>query len=1454
MKNISQISKSITSLRRTMAVLTLVLSLGATTAWADGDGGFDGGSGKGVSTSLYDNGSSTAYVVYKTDSDGGGNGNDFGVVSSLYIGDASAYMYQSQGCSGTWEYYNICTVSLGWQVIDLTDSSIKKSNNYGLDISWDVPWSNCYRHPRGSKSNMGIDLHSSLNPGNYQVEFWYYMTGNTNSGCSQTKYYKNGDDNFWCKFTIPGFKNVTTSASFTAEPGGNESKTITFNHYGTALTTSNCVLSGTDAAKFSVTSINESGVTVQFNAPSTEGTYTATLTITDANSKTNVISLTGKSGYPTTVEIAGTPVVDNGPKVTLSGYLRYTGCDDGLLKRGFFYCEGSSCDVTTGSLKAEIDGETTIKAKETFSKTFSQSSNGTSLKANTTYCYKAYVYSESNSQYVLSDETGKFTTAKECQIAVNDTVYYTIDNTLDEDPCELRFQSIAAAIADAKKTHKNTSDATISAWINASGFVQVPLVFEVAYSSTAYGNADNKTRDTSLKNINGYSASYSAPSVTKPTERLIVRAKTPEKKPTIKGGLDMTQSRYITLKDLIITYSDNTGSSHAYSAIELGYCNESSMNSVEPGIFVNSDIHIIDCEIDATAFNCLHAVGCNGLVFDECEFNLMGTGTSTNDKMWGASVKLASCKNVQFTRNSLKGSHATTLFLQYAQNTLVMNNVFWNDNLFTDNVAFVRPVVINDNNTQHNLENVAIYYNTFYLEDHASSAYNVDFLRFGSTSSTNGSNEYKQKGQTDYYKADKIYFKWNNCYSYDDKISERNTDATAFQNVTLTTGNYSYNNFWSKGDSKPSDTGTPSGLVFGTNAMHINVEEQVCKSTATDPDELVYRGSLLNLGAKPDSDPTGLEVANKTYADRFGDLRRSEAGGDWTYGAFQQANIVEVDTIVWVGGNSGLWDVRSNWVTTSGRKLNCANFFSPQLHVIIPDAENLKNVPIIPSWDDTATRGEYPEEYVAAGLRASFSDVSQFAKNITIEAGGAIVGVENLNSGTLRYTGAKNSLTARRNEWVLVGGVIKPFASGHTGDAREVKSGDFYIADQKPHVYMQRFVVEGNTFKPGIPFTSLTEEVATNSAFGIMIPDQYGPLKVPASRYYTRYENNPAMVNDGTAPKTFKFEGRFANEGAMPQYSATTSWTFVNNSYPANLNVAKLRYDNSDAGLQAKVYDYNDKSWTDVESSSSESGAVYVKPNNGFAIKASSAKTVTTTLGQYGSGSTTYYKRAFDDTYLRLRVQNTSDATASTLTIRYNGEMIDKAFSYNETTPEVYVADGDEIYSTYGIDDAARVIPVSIRNKQANKNLTVRFSLSAVEGFESVILEDRLNSKTYDLTEGETPIFSGIAPGDCIGRFYLNINYAYEDVTSVDEGESDGSGSESRGIEIYEANGKQVVISSSDNVMLEQVYITDMSGRTTVKKLSDAHYNVLTLDGLQGVYVIKAVGDAMSKTEKVIVK
>lgn len=1379
----------------------------------------------------------TYWNIYKDNGWLNSSGYDFSS-SAVALGTTTSFYIKGFWVKGTFDSFWLDQVVFNYT---LNGTYL---NNYVVNGDWQAPGSSFYVEASGSNiCNLLNDSHIN-NPGNNTLTLKVDAKKNGNISNTMSRN---------ITFTLPGFTSVTTSATITAEPSSNASKTISFTHYGTALTTtSNCSITGTDAGKFSVTSISESGVTVRFNAPSTEGTYTASLTITDAHSKSSgTISLTGRSGYPTTVEIASAPVVANGPKVTLSGYLRYTGCDNGLLKRGFFYCEGSSCTPTSSSLKAEIDGETSIKAKETFSKTFSQSSNATALKANTTYCYKAYVYSNSNSQYILSEETGKFTTAKECQLAVNDTVYYTVDNTQPEDPCELRFQTLAAAVADAKKAHKDVNNVTINAWINSSKIVQKPIVIEVEYGK--YGNSDNSTRDASLENINTTSISNYVPTPTNPGDKLIVRAKNSAKKPIFQGGLSLLGARNVILKNLQITRSTSTDN-HTGSAVEYGFYieNSNTPNTIAPGTFANANCEMIACEVDATGFNCVHASGVGGLKFEECIFNLQGTDTGENAKYWGASVKFMSCKNLQFTRNNMRGSHATTIFLQGSQNVLIMNNVFWNDNLFTDNVAFVRPVTYydsTDGSTSPNIQDVAIFYNTFYLEDHASSAYNVDFLRFGSSHA-------KQTGQTSRYVASKIYFKYNNCYSYDDKISSRNNDATAFQSVTLTSGNYAYNNFWSKGDAKPDDIGTQSNLKFGTEYKHINVEDQVCKSNATDPDELVFRGSLLNIGDKPATDPSGLEVANKTNADRFSTIRRSEAGGDWTYGAFQQANIVEIDTIIWVGGNSGLWDVRSNWITKSGRKLNCANFFSTNLHVIIPDAENLKNIPIIPVWNSTAQRGNYPEEYVAAGLRASFDEVSQFTKSITIEAGGAIKGIENLNGdGTLRYTRANNSMEVRRNEWVLVGGVIKPFVSGNSGSVRDVQSGDFYITDQKPHVYMQHFTVSGTstpTFKPGVPFTSLEESVATNSAFGIMIPDQYGPLKVPASRYYTRYENNPAMVDDGTAPKTFKFEGRFANESAMPQYSATTSWTFVNNSYPANLNVAMLRANNS--GLDVKVYDYEDKNWdTEVPSSSAAGDAVYVKPNNGFAIKASSARTVTTVQGQYGSGSTIYYKRAFDDTYLRLRVQNTSESAASTLTIRYNGEMIDKAFSYNEATPEVYVKEGDNIYSSYGIDDEAEIIPISLTNKQPNKNLSVMFSLKAIEGFESVILEDRLNGNTYDLTEGETPVFSGIAPGDCLGRFYLILNYADADEPVIVTDVTD-NGSSAGGIDIYHASGSDVVVSSAESVALEKVYVTDMSGRTSEFKLNNAHYNVIALDGLQGVYIIKAVGDSASRTEKVIVK
>ena len=545
------------------------------------------GTGQGNITEARTNGNCFYYTASKNWGTGGPN-----TISCWNLQFNNSWLNEDGYASGSSVAKNIVTSATingfwakGWFQTDwLTRVSLNYQlngtsiNDYDINGDWQTA-KPLYTVVQNTNICNLLNQSSIHNPGNNTLTLYYKAYYN-----SDKKSEKSGT----VTFTLPGFTDVTSSATITAEPSTSESKTITFTHYGTALTTSDCALTGTDAAKFSVTSINESGVTVQFNAPSTEGTYTASLTITDAHSKSSgTISLTGRSGYPTTVEIASAPVVDNGPKVTLSGYLRYTGCNNGLLKRGFFYCEGDNCNVTTNSLKAEIDGETTIKAKETFSKTFSQSTNGTALKAGTTYCYKPYVYSTSSS-YILSEETGKFTTGKECQIAVNDTVYYTIDNTQPEEPCELRFQTLAAAIADAKKAHKDANNATISAWINSSKIVQKPIVIEVEYGK--YGDSENSTRDASLENINTTSISNYVPYPANPGDKLIVRAKNASKKPVLQGGLSLLGARNVILKNLQITRSTKTND-HTGSAVEYGYYIEDSNtpNTIAPGTFAKAN-------------------------------------------------------------------------------------------------------------------------------------------------------------------------------------------------------------------------------------------------------------------------------------------------------------------------------------------------------------------------------------------------------------------------------------------------------------------------------------------------------------------------------------------------------------------------------------------------------------------------------------------------------------------------------------------------------------------------------------------------------------------------------------------------------------------------------------------------------------------------------------------------
>ena len=243
--------------------LATILMAGTTNVWAD-----KGFFGSGQWDVYYWNGSNDKWAGSHND----GSTYDLGIQTTLYL---------KQGWVKTWSNDNWTQSEVvwywGWNDNYSNNWKTYKSNVKG-DQTWDF-----------DINDYDMIGNAPNNPGHNTLCMYWRLDNYVSSKAS------------YINFTIPGF--TTTSASQTFDNttvGSNSSKTISFGtHYGTALTTSNCSITGTNASEFSVTSINESDVTVQFN-PTTAGNKTATLTITDAHSKTCTITLSGKTQYTVT--------------------------------------------------------------------------------------------------------------------------------------------------------------------------------------------------------------------------------------------------------------------------------------------------------------------------------------------------------------------------------------------------------------------------------------------------------------------------------------------------------------------------------------------------------------------------------------------------------------------------------------------------------------------------------------------------------------------------------------------------------------------------------------------------------------------------------------------------------------------------------------------------------------------------------------------------------------------------------------------------------------------------------------------------------------------------------------------------------------------------------------------------------------------------------------------------
>lgn len=1159
------------------------------------------------------------------------------------------------------------------------------------------------------------------------------------------------------------------------------------------------------------------------------------------------------------------PIVEDGPEVTLNGYVKQLVDGNATLKKaGFAYiksADGSCGTVTSDWSKVEYTPDVALKQGESWSLTINSE-----LKENTEYLYRAYAINTYPSTDVTTYSTnpndpseaacGTFTTGGGCEFPTGDTIYYTIDASLvSESPCHLAFKSFENALANLK-SHK-VAGATDYWWDDVKKMLVKNIVFQVAVNKAGYGVKNSRL---DLRDINKYE-SGSSPI---PTKRLVIRPLVSGTKP-ILYGLDMDCSRWVTVNSMNIkrdSPSNDKGKENA--CILIGKNSDSNVLSV--GQMTSSDLVFVNCVIEGDNFCCVHANGIDGLYLENNNLiaNCSTIGSNTRD--WGASIKLMNSKEVTLIRNNFKGAHSNNIFAQNTQYMLIMNNVFWNNNVKftsgTNKSAIIRLLNYETPNGSpdgyHNVKNIGMYYNTLFLEKNDENEDYVDFLIFG------GAAQWRIASA---FEISSIEFKYNNCYSYSTTSAGKTSDPFISKDVT---GTMKYNNFWS------ARTGSGYGgdeFEFGANIENHSMAaggDMLCSTAAHTPEGMIIKGTALDLGSAISTDVSGLG-ADTVRSDRL-DFKIRPNTSTWTYGAYQSRDGETVDVIIWNGGKDATWDDRNNWVKENGRQVTCVDNLSDNLKVIIPEPHSkqyplpasgyITKYPTVPTWATPAS-----SEAVRAGITESTrTTVTKFAHSIEMEYGSAIKGVEELKVGdAYHYYNVQSHLTVDPKEWVLVGSVVRPFKDKDKAMAatptlptdsatRLTQSGDFYL-NHKPHVYMEQFSISGGSSSVdvtwGVPFTALDEDVMPTQSFAISVADQFGDMKLPASFYYAIFEPDPSKLNDGDKQRTFDFNGHYyAAEQALNYTVPATSLGVFNNAYPANID-GTATYSN----FNLYTYDYNDKAWEAIGTIEDK----MIKPQSGFAIYNTSGSSNTfspvyVTAVADGKDIDTKYKTAEANAQVIIRAYNLFNDKGSRIGV---GETFNDAYKlFNGSVSEnleVYMLKGDEKFSTLKAEDFDAVIPVGVRNK-SNGAYPIRFELVKAEGVESVILEDRgvTPAATYDLLSGETPAFPSIEPGDLEGRFYLMLGAGTEENPDIPT-DAPAESADSLNVDVFVNNGIMTVSVSADAV-ISNITMYDMAGKAYKVPVNGTNMNKSKLNVAKGVYTVTVVTDKGTETKKIIVK
>lgn len=1093
-----------------------------------------------------------------------------------------------------------------------------------------------------------------------------------------------------------------------------------------------------------------------------------------------------------------------------------------------------------------------------------------------------------------------------------DTIYYTINDAFAyDDDCALRFRTFKAAMdnltaSDYRGADTNLKNHIVFQIVNNGNM----YMGETANNRTG---GDVKTPVNMITDINnGPKPSSGYKKLIVRNGNLLYNGGTligniSLNRPQI-SHIVIRKSRNVELAYLNIygtetkkTNQDGSTVSEFDNALDID--DDKDWLSTDAGKGVeNGNIVVRNCNIESSGFTCVHVSAYDGVHFEDNKFvakiGSKASATNQNTIDWGASIKFLRSSNVSFIRNTFTGQHVTSMWLQECDSVLVMNNVFWSENKYSieagsNKVVFIRPMVqVGGKPTQ----NIGIYYNTFYISDKNVSP-QADIMQFGGYYSSNQASQ--NANQKDYKN---IAFKYNNCYSMDGTNCNKRAEDPLWNDQNGGGVVVSNNNFWSA-----IDTGEECFLAIGDEAHHINVPKQMCSTNATSPESLIIKGAELNLGSKIDTDISGME-ANKMYTDRLNKTAiRPSSGTGWTLGAYQQTpNREPLDVIVWRGGTEGHesdWDYRSNWVDMSDRALDCLDTFSENLTAVVPSNTSseyphpdggITHYPVLPTdFDNTEIRPlKVHGEQVEAGLGV-VETPSMYFKSLILEYGATILNVDRLvetateegEDNTRRYFEVTADYVGQRSVWMLTGNVVKPFTDNTKSEVRDVLSGDYFL-NHEPVVYMRYAEVEA-TGEDGAAevtwnntFPQLDEPVTVNQQFALYLPNMYGTFGF-SDKDYAELAGKTEFIGHGTVPIEFQFNGRFSAEENLPSYyiEETGKYYLFNNYMPTNIDMGLLvegaiKQGFSDVDVKYYVVDGNNQgSFVSAIENDLDYFDGVLKPKQGFLFKCTGKPAdgyLRITKDMLSNSPVHIYTTrniAVKNPYVRVLANNNGTNWGSVIKVEVDLNVnehnrsdyaVSKAF--NATTdmsyvPEIYILQDDKYYEKVSIPNVDYVVPLGIN---VRKEMTLTISAPEIDGINVVQLEDRATGTFYDLVDWNANLYH-LEKGDYRGRFFLHLSYnAAED--EEEEGETDDPGVSTDVDEDMDASSicifndhNVVTVTSPAETLLQSIYVTDMSGRTSVYPAA-GHYAKLILPLAQGVYIVNVLGDNASEQQKIVVK